>query len=274
LSRRIDLLRLDYAFSVIVPCLMAVYFNKLNLFNELDIIVGFLLYAITGNLLNDAIDVKDPGDVETAARVEGYRAKELAAMALLSVLFGTFLFIRTCIEHPLNIVFLIATVIMVIGYCVKFKKWVIVNQILLGISHVVFPYFMIKVDGGVQPLFTTTDLVLLLTFFAFAYTGQIVHEIIDGDSITRFSMETQRWVVLVSSFVAIGVGIWANIVIWPNWGYVFVPFIFIPFGTIYIFRRAKPVPKGVKDVGIVLGNIIMVYFLVFILQNMHILGML
>src|SRR5271157_225502 len=275
MSRRIDLLRLDYAFSVIVPCLMAVYFNHLNLFDHLDIIAGFLLYAITGNLLNDAIDLKDPNDVETAQRVEGYRAKELAAMAMLSVLFGTFLFIRTCVEHPINIIFLLATVFMVIGYCVWFKKWVVVNQILLGISHVVFPYFMIKVDGNVTDLFTPTDWLLLLTFFAFAYTGQIVHEIIDGDSITRFSLETQRRIVLISSFVTMGVGILANIYLWNTvFSYYFLPFVFIPLGTLYIFRRAKPVPKGVKDVGIVLGNIIMVYFLVLILRNMHVLGML
>jgi 4-hydroxybenzoate polyprenyltransferase len=270
MSRRIDLLRLDYAFSVIVPCLMAVYFNNLNLFAHLDIIGGFLLYAITGNLLNDAIDAKDPKDVETKERVQGYRPKEIMAMGLLACLFGTFLFVRTCSQHWENTILLIVIVVMVVGYCFKFKKWVIVNQILLGVSHVLLPYFMVKIDGGVTD-FGLLDWVLILTFFAYAYTGQIVHESIDGDAITRFSLRTQQIIVWVSSLITIGMGIVANIFWWNTSTsdlYIFMPMVFIPLGTLYIFRRPKQSPKGVKDVGIVLGNILMLYFLVFILRQM------
>ncbi len=267
MSRRIDLLRLDYAFSVIVPCLMAVYFNKIPLFNELDIIGGFLLFAITGNLLNDAIDANDPKDVETKERVQGYRPKEIMSMGLLACLFGVFLFIRTCIDHPINLLLLIVIVIMVVGYCIKFKHWVIVNQMLLGASHVLLPYFMVKIDGGVTE-FTLLDWVLILTFFAYAYTGQIVHESIDGDAITRFSLRAQQVIVWVSSFVTIGMGIAANIFLWGTFGYVFLPIVFIPLGTLYIFRKPKQAPKGVKDVGIVLGNIILFYFLILIFRQM------
>ncbi len=270
MSRRIDLLRLDYAFSVIVPCLMAVYFNGLNFFKELDIIGGFLLYAITGNLLNDAIDAKDPKDVETKERVQGYRPKEILAMGLLACLFGTFLFIRTCIEHSINILLLLIIVVMVVGYCIKFKNWVIINQMLLGASHVLLPYFLIKIDGGATT-FTLLDWVLILTFFAYAYTGQIVHESIDGDAITRFSLRAQQIIVWVASLVTIGMGILANLFLWgtftEEW-YVFMPIIFIPLGTLYIFRKPKQAPKGVKDVGIILGNIILVYFLVLIFRQM------
>ena len=77
MSRRIDLLRLDYAFSVIVPCLLALYFNNLTVRSHLDIIIGFLLYAITGNTINDAIDMRDPNENDTLERVKGYHWKEI-----------------------------------------------------------------------------------------------------------------------------------------------------------------------------------------------------
>jgi 4-hydroxybenzoate polyprenyltransferase len=270
MSRRIDLLRLEYAFSVIVPCLLAVYFNNFNLFAHLDIIGGFLLYAITGNLLNDAIDAKDPKDVETKERVQGYRPKEIMAMGLIAFLFGTFLFVRTCVDHWENTILLIVIVVMVVGYCLKFKQWVIINQILLAVSHVLLPYFMVEIDGGVTT-FGLLDWVLILTFFAYAYTGQIVHEAIDGDAITRFSLRTQQIIVWVSSLITTGLGIVANFVLWststPEW-YIFLPMIFVPLGTIYIFRRPKQHPKGVKDIGIVLGNILMLYILVLIVRQM------
>jgi 4-hydroxybenzoate polyprenyltransferase len=188
------------------------------------------------------------------------------AMGLIAFLFGTFLFVRTCVDHWENTILLIVIVVMVVGYCLEFKQWVIINQILLAVSHVLLPYFMVKIDGDVTT-FGLLDWVLILTFFAYAYTGQIVHESIDGDAITRFSLRTQQIIVWVSSFITIGMGIVANFVLWsmstPDW-YIFMPMIFIPLGTLYIFRRPKQSPKGVKD----LGNILLLYFLVFIFRQM------
>jgi len=270
MSRRIDLLRLDYAFSVIVPCLMAVYFGNLNFFDHLDIIGGFLLYAITGNLLNDAIDAKDPKDADTKERVQGYRPKEILAIALVTCVFGTFLFVRTCTQHPVNSVLLALIVAMVVAYCVKLKKWVIINQVVLLVSHVFLPYFMVRIDGDAVS-FTPLDWVIILTFFAFAFTGQIVHESIDGDAITRFSLRTQQVIVWVSSFITMGMAILTTWFLWVaavlEW-YIFIPVICIPVGTIYIFRHPKQNTKGVKDVGLILGNIILFYFLVLIIQKM------
>lgn len=264
MSRRIDLLRLDYIFSVVVPCLMAVYFNDLNLFAHLDIIGGFCCYAITGNLLNDAIDSKDPTEVETIERIEGYRTKELTAMALLAFLFGSALFIRPISAHPVNGAILVLIIAMVVVYCVKLKPVPIINQILLGASHVLLPYLMIKIDADQTPLLSVTDWVLLLTFFAYAVTGQIVHEAIDGDAITRFSLRTQQVVVWTASWITIAMGIAATVYLQM---YQFLPFVFIPLGTLYIFRKPKKQEPGVKDVGIILGNVILFYFLVLILQK-------
>ena len=130
MSRRIDLLRLDYAFSVIVPLLLAIYFNKLNLFDHLDIIVGFTLYAITGNTLNDAIDMRDPNEIDTLERTKGYHWKEIMAVAIIAFMFGTILFFRTIKVHPINGLYLVLTIIMVVVYCLK-KAIPIFNQILL-----------------------------------------------------------------------------------------------------------------------------------------------
>ncbi|MHA1731894.1 MAG: hypothetical protein ACTSU5_08115 [Promethearchaeota archaeon] len=264
MSRRIDLLRLDYIFSVIVPCLMAVYFHSLNLFAHLDIIGGFACFAVTGNLLNDAIDSRDPDDVETKERTEGFHWKEIAAMGLLAFLFGSTLFVRSVTQHPVNGIILVAIIAMVVLYCVKLKPVPIVNQVLLGVSHVVLPFIMIKVDAGSTPVMEEIDWVLLLTFFAYAITGQLVHEVIDGDAITRFSLRTQQAIIWASSLVTIAAGIWATAYLRM---YYFLPFVFIPLGTLYTFRKPTTSTKGVKDVGIVLGNVIMFYFLVLILQQ-------
>ena len=58
-SKRLDLLRLGYLFSVLVPCLLAIYLHDLVLWEYLDIIFGFFFYAITGNTLNDVIEKRN-----------------------------------------------------------------------------------------------------------------------------------------------------------------------------------------------------------------------
>ncbi len=264
MSRRIDLLRLDYIFSVVVPCLMAVFFHDLNLFDHIDIIGGFACFALTGNLLNDAIDARDPDDTETIERTEGFHWKEIAAMGMLAFLFGMSLFIRTITAHPINGLVLVIIIAMVVAYCVKLKPVPVLNQVLLGVSHVVLPFIMIKIDAGSTPVMDMMDWVLLITFFAYAITGQLVHEAIDGDAITRFSLETQQKIIWTSSIITIFFGIWATIFLQM---YYFLPFVFIPLGTLYTFRKPTKSTKGVKDVGIVLGNIIMFYFIILILQQ-------
>jgi hypothetical protein len=262
MSRRIDLLRLDYAFSVIVPCLIAVYLNNLNPLHHLDIIIGFLLYAITGNTLNDALDARNPNETETIERIKGYHWKEIGTIAVVGFVFGTMLFIRTIQEHPINGLFLLGSVVMVIIYCLK-KDVPVINQILLGVSHVLFPYLMIKFDAGI-PALTSGEWFGMITFFSFAFTGQIVHEVIDGDSITRFSLKTQQLTVVISSIISIILGFVAIAVIGDIY---FLPFALIPIGSLYTFRAPTHSTKGVKDVGIILGNVILLYFIVLIVMQ-------
>ncbi len=262
MSRRIDLLRLDYAFSVLVPCLMAIYINNLPILHHLDLLTGFLLYAVTGNTLNDVIDMRDPDEIETLKRVKGYHWKEILAIAAISFLFGTTMFVRTFQEHPINILYLTLTVGMVILYCFK-KDVPILNQILLGASHVFFPYIMIKTDAN-MPSFSSEEWILMVTFFFYAFSGQVVHEIIDGDAITKFSPRTQQFTVILSSIITIIMGF---LTVWLLDDIYFIPIALIPLGSIYTFRKPTESTQGVKDVGIVLGNVLLVYFFVLILTQ-------
>ena len=264
MSRRLDLLRLDYAFSVLVPCLMAIYINNLNLFHYLDIIFGFLLYAITGNTLNDAIDMRNPDEKDTLERVQGYQWKEIAAISIIAFMFGTTLFVRTIINHPINLLFLVLIIIMVVGYCIK-KDVPIFNQILLGASHVFLPYIIITTEAGKSGL-NNEEWFIMLTFFSFAFAGQVVHEIIDGDAISRYSLKTQQIIVIISSCVTIIFAIFTVVLLDDIY---FIPLAIIPIGSIYTFRRPTVSSSGVKDVGIILGNIMLLYFLILILNNMY-----
>lgn len=264
-SRRLDLLRLGYTFSVLVPCLLAIYLWNLVPWDYLDIIFGFFFYAITGNALNDLIDAQNPQEVETIERIKGFTWKEILSISILSFIFGSMLFVRAIIENWVNGVVLGIIILLVIVYCFQ-KRIPIVNQIFLGISHVFLPYLMIKIDSGLTPIIDPREWFLMITFFTFAFTGQVVHETIDGDAITRFSLKVQQIIVIISSIITIGVGIGTIIVLKDIF---FIPFCLIPIGSIYVFRKPEKPKQGVKDVGIILGNIILLYFLVLIIINLY-----
>ena len=68
MRKRIELLRLDYLFSVLLPCILAIYINKFEVMNHIDILIGFSFLGITGNTLNDVIDSRNPKEIETIKR--------------------------------------------------------------------------------------------------------------------------------------------------------------------------------------------------------------
>ena len=57
MSKGFNLLRIEYLFSVLIPCLLAIYLNNFEFVDHLWILSGFAFYAITGNTLNDFIDM-------------------------------------------------------------------------------------------------------------------------------------------------------------------------------------------------------------------------
>lgn len=273
MSHRIDLLRLDYIFSVIVPLLIAIFLNNYLIWNHIDIIVGFAMLAITGNTWNDVVDMRHPEEVETIERVEGYHWKEIFTIGLVSFILGIALLSRACFTSLINAILLFVIILMVLVY-LKFKSVPIANHILLGTSHIVLPYFLMKIDyitrfAPTDPLMTEIEWLMMIVFFSFALTGQFVHEAIDGDSITRFSLKGQQIVIIISACITVVIAIIMYILFF-QFAFViyFMPFILFPLGTIYTFRRPTMSTKGVKDVGILMGNFLLVYFLTLIIMQM------
>jgi len=264
MSNRIDLLRLDYTFSVIVPMLLAIFINRLNVFFHIDIIIGFLFLAITGNTWNDVIDMRDPEEIETLERVKGYHPREIFTIGLSSFILGITLLMRTCIANPVNGFLLIIIIAMVLIYCKWLKPVPIINQILLGASHIFLPYLIIKIDAGLS-LLNLSEWILMIMFLSFAFTGQVTHEIIDHDALAKhLSLKGCQIVVCISSIITLVMSILVLILYPFAYKFYFIPFLLFPIGTILTFRRPTVSTKGVKDVGILLGNFLFIYFLTLI----------
>lgn len=269
---RIELLRLDYLFSVILPCLLAIYINYLNIVDYLDIIFGWGFLGITGNLLNDIKD-KD--------RDIPFRDKELATIALVSFGLGIMLLLRSLLLNLVILSLALSSIILVVLYCIKLKPYPVINKIILVTSHVIFPYLIIKIASNYAPLqfprldkilkllalgerFFWGEMALLAAFFVFTFSSQVTHEAIDQEAIQKYSLRTIQIVVQLASILTI---ILIGLTILFLTDIYLIPLSFAPAGPIYVFRRPKVPSPGIKDVGIVVGNLLMIYFLVLILQG-------
>lgn len=228
------------------------------------------MLAITGNTWNDVVDMRDPNELETLERVKGYQWKEIFTIGLVTFVLGITLLLRTCFEKWINGILLVIIIVLVLLYCVKYKSIPILNHVLLGTSHILLPYFMIKIDHiGLpltEPLLSEIEWFLMFTFFTFAFTGQLVHEVIDGDSITRFSLKTQQSIIWISSIITLIVAV-CTFIVYPV--IYFIPFILFPIGTMYTFRHPTKSTRGVKDVGILMGNFLLIYFITLIIMQMN-----
>lgn len=271
MSSGLKLLRLEYLFSVIAPCLLCIFLNEYNIANHIWILAGFGFYAITGNTLNDIIDMTDPSEKETLERTDGYSRREIAMLALFSFMLGTACFMNPIADYPILAVYLALTVILVVIYC-KFKSLVFINHMLLGISHLFLPWFMIKINAGdiflnVLPQITIFEWLILACTASFAFTGEMVHELIDGDSISRFSEKKAQKIVWISAIISLLIGLFALIV---TQYYFFLPFVAFPFGIMFLFRKPRNLlgRTSLKDIGILLGNMITAYLVILMIANM------
>jgi len=269
MSNGFRLLRIEYLFSVLVPCLLSIYLNKYDISSHIWILAGFAFYAITGNTLNDVIDMKDPDEMETLERVQGYSPKEIFTISLACFLIGSLCFMNSIIVNPILGIYLVIIVILVIFYCL-FKSLVIINHIILGISHIVLPWWMIKINAGdiilgFFPDLSVVELLILFSVASVGFTGQMLHELIDGDSLSKLSPKASQVVIWIASLVSLTIAIISLII---TQFYIFLPIIFFPFGIMYIFRKPRKDLLGrttLKDVGIILGNLILVYIIVLII---------
>ena len=89
---------------------------------------------------------------------------------------------------------------------------------------------------------------------------------IDSDAITkRFSLRQCQIIIWISSIISLILGVWAFIILEQ---YYFFPFVFLPIGTMYTFRRPTKSTQGVKDIGILIGNFLLIYFICLITLQM------
>ncbi|TFG24875.1 MAG: hypothetical protein EU533_01680 [Promethearchaeota archaeon] len=271
MSKGFKLLRVEYLFSVIIPCLLAIYLNEIELGEQIWILSGFAFYAITGNTLNDVIDMKNPAEKETLDRIKGYSRKEIFVLSISSFALGSSCFINRILVYPVLGIYLIIIVLMVIFYCM-FKSLLIINHIILGISHIILPYFMVKINAGITiltffPEMSFSEWLIILSIATLAYTGQLLHEMIDGDSVSRLNPRSSQLVIWISSIISLILGIF--MIIYTQY-YIFFPIIIFPMGIMYIFRKPRTDLLGrysLKDVGIIMGNLVFFYLIVLIFAS-------
>jgi hypothetical protein len=256
--KRIELLRLDYLFSVLIPLLLAIYLNNLNPFNYFDIIVAFIFLGISGNTWNDYFDMKNPEDKITIARVKGYHPREIFSIGLGSFFLGITLLIRRFLQNFSNIILIGIIIFLVLLYCVSLKSVPILNNIILVFSHVILPYYIIKINSQTS-LIWINEIIILIAFFLFSTTAQFVHEVIDDEALVKsYSLRTCQ--VIIWSF-SIGTIIFATFGILLLQDYYLFPILFVPLGIMFTFRKPTRSTTGVKDVGLLLGNLLLLYFI-------------
>ncbi|MFW9820722.1 MAG: hypothetical protein ACFFE5_14025, partial [Candidatus Thorarchaeota archaeon] len=188
---------------------------------------------------------------------------------IASFLLGTMCFMNTILINPILGVYLVLIVFMVIFYCL-FKSLLIINHIILGVSHIILPYFMIKINSGdvfmnILPLMGLNESLILAAITAVAFTGQMVHEMIDGDSLARLSPKKSQLVILIACIISLSIAI-ISLIITQN--LIFLPILFFPLGIMYVFRTPRRNLLGrtsLKDIGIILGNLMLIYLLILII---------
>ena len=271
MSKGFRLLRIEYLFTVIIPCLLSIFLNSYDINQHIWILAGFAFYGITGNTLNDFIDMRDPNEKETLERVDGYSRKEVLVLSLATFILGTSCFLNDIIERPILSIYLVIIILMVVFYCL-FKTLVIINHIILGISHIVLPWFMIKINAGdtilnIFPEIGLYETMILISLISVAYTGQLVHEMIDGDSLSKLKPKTSQIVIWGASIISIIICIVSFVIVKSL---IFLPIVFFPLGIIYIFRKPRTTLLGrssLKDIGIILGNLMFAYVIILILAS-------
>ena len=275
MSKGFKLLRVEYVFSVVVPCLFAIYLNDYDLLTHIEFIGGFAFWAICGNTLNDLKDMDDPDDIETQERTRGYRKKEIAMLSLTGFMLGAACFINPVLNNPIILLYLISIAGMVILYCIALKPVVVINWVLLGISHMWFPYFIIKIHAGdsinnLWPVLYLHEWFLLALGSTMALAGNLIHEMVDKDAITHYSLKIQQLILWGVALTALILGAIA-LFIFTSYTIYFLPFLLFPLGIIYLGRSQNAIKShqgktSLKDVGIIAGNMFFAFFLILILS--------
>jgi len=267
------LLRIEYIFTVIIPLLIAIYLNNYNPINHIEIIGAFAFWAITGNTLNDFKDMDNPDDKQTQERVKGYSKKEIAVLTISSFILGLALFYYPILNNIIILFYVAATALMVIIYCLFLKPILGLNWILLGVSHIWFPYFIIKLREINSiiffPLLEIYEWFFLISASLIALSGNLIHEVIDKDAITRLKPRIQQIIIWIVSIIAIVFSL-VSIIIFPEKLFLLTSVLIIPLGVLYMARSKQNLPhnaSSIKDIGIVVGNLLLVFIIILMMAK-------
>ncbi|MHA1270637.1 MAG: UbiA family prenyltransferase [Candidatus Helarchaeota archaeon] len=239
-------------FSVLVPIFLAIYINDLIFYNYIKLIGGWIFIGISGNLLND---IKDQDrDLE-------FSRNHLIAFFLISLTLGTILLIETFMINWINLVLFLCSAILVVLYCLKLKKYAIINKFVLVLSHIIFPYLIINIPSLNAPNFYG-ELFILLGLFFFSFSSQIIHELSDKEAFKKYPKKLTRFIIIIISIISIVFYIFAIIILCD---FYLIPLIFAPIGILFLYRMPI-IPRPIhKKAGILVGNLLLVYFLFLII---------
>jgi len=251
-AQRWGVLRLDYLFAVLVPCMIALYVTRsgaAGLLEHLRLIAGWAFLGIAGNVINDVVD-KDRG--------LDWNTKELAAIAIGSLVLSLLCFGSAFVLDPMTTVYVAIAIGLVFVYCIGLKKIPLASGFVQVFAEVCMPFFSIHVPSS------PVEWLWLVSLFCFSVLSQFMHEAIDKEAMaSRFSPNQMRIIMFVFSGLTLGCG---TILFLITMDYNILPVAFVPFATIYIFRSPRMNPaSNIKSIGIILGNFFMIYFLVLIL---------
>ena len=281
MSKGFNLLRVEYIFTVAVPILFCIFINDYNLIDNIEILAAFSFWAICGNTLNDLFDMDNPDDKETQERTAGFEKKEIGAISITAFFLGSALFLNPVLTRIEIGPYLFLIVVMVVLYCTVLKPFIILNWVLLGISHMWFPYFIIKIYAGdyftigpfmAWPKMEVYEYFLLACGSAVALSGNLIHEIVDGETITKYPLKKQRKIVWLTSIFSLGL-VFTTLVLFLGevWDYAlyFAPLGLFPLGTMWMARSEESIQRKIgrtslKDTGIIAGNLVFAAILIII----------
>ena len=106
---------------------------------------------------------------------------------------------------------------------------------------------------------------ILAAITCIAFTGQMVHEMIDGDSLAKLEPRKSQMVIWIACIISLLISV-ISFLITNKW--IFLPILFFPFGIMYIYRKPRTDLLGrttLKDTGIILGNLMLAYLIILIL---------
>ncbi|NMC05738.1 MAG: UbiA family prenyltransferase [Candidatus Lokiarchaeota archaeon] len=248
-ASRWAVVRLDYLFVVVIPCLVALYTNRnlpgFMILDHLKTILGWTFLGIAGNVINDIVD-KD--------RDTGWRAKELAAIAIGSICLAALCLVDAVMANVINALWIGTAIALILLYNFGMKKVPLASGFVQVLAEIAMPYFTIHVPDDEQEWFW------LLSLYLFGVLSQFMHEALDRDALARrFSPARVRSIVLLFSILTLVSGF---VLLALSGDLNILPFAFVPVACIYIYRVPRASAGNIKSIGIILGNFFMVYFVV------------